>query len=57
MWHVLRITFDIFMALGALAFLAWLALCALFASVRRNTDRYQRNNPARNYRVGGAISP
>jgi len=45
------------MALGALLFVGWLALCALFAKVRRTTDRYQRMSPANNYRVGGSINP
>jgi uncharacterized membrane protein YhhN len=57
MWYALKVTFDVCMALGALLFVGWLALCALFAKVRRTTDRYQRMSPANNYRVGGSINP
>jgi hypothetical protein len=45
------------MIAGTVLLGGYFLLCLVFASVRRNTDRYQRNNAARNYRVGGSINP
>ena len=57
MWHLAKLTFELCMIAGTVLLGGYFLLCLVFASVRRNTDRYQRNNAARNYRVGGSINP
>ena len=57
MWHVLRLTFDVLMVLGAIGFFGWVLLCLASAAVTRNSERYRRMRRASNHRVGGVISP
>jgi threonine/homoserine/homoserine lactone efflux protein len=57
LWLAAETVFWVFVFFGALATIAWIVLCLIFAAARRSNDRYKRRQRATNHRVGGNVNP